>query len=35
MKFDDLRDFIAQLEEKGLLKRIAQEVDPNLEMTEI
>ena len=35
MKFDDLRDFIAQLEEKGLLKRIRQEVDPNLEMTEI
>ncbi|MGB5446330.1 MAG: UbiD family decarboxylase domain-containing protein, partial [Psychromonas sp.] len=35
MKFDDLRDFIAQLEEKGLLKRISQEIDPNLEMTEI
>jgi 4-hydroxy-3-polyprenylbenzoate decarboxylase len=35
MKFDDLRDFIAQLEEKGLLKRIKQEIDPNLEMTEI
>jgi len=35
MKFDDLRDFLAQLEEKGLLKRIKQEIDPNLEMTEI
>ncbi|PKF60281.1 4-hydroxy-3-polyprenylbenzoate decarboxylase [Psychromonas sp. psych-6C06] len=35
MKFDDLRDFLAQLEEKGLLKRIQQEIDPNLEMTEI
>ncbi|WP_028864730.1 4-hydroxy-3-polyprenylbenzoate decarboxylase [Psychromonas aquimarina] len=35
MKFDDLRDFIEQLEEKGLLKRITQEIDPNLEMTEI
>jgi 4-hydroxy-3-polyprenylbenzoate decarboxylase len=35
MKFDDLRDFIAQLEEKGLLKRITQEIDPYLEMTEI
>ncbi|WP_435236347.1 4-hydroxy-3-polyprenylbenzoate decarboxylase [Psychromonas sp. PT13] len=35
MKFDDLRDFISQLEEQGLLKRISQEVDPNLEMTEI
>ncbi len=35
MKYKDLRDFIAQLEEKGELKRITQEVDPNLEMTEI
>ena len=35
MKFDDLRDFLEQLEEKGLLKRIKQEVDPVLEMTEI
>lgn len=35
MKFDDLRDFISLLEEKGLLKRISQEIDPNLEMTEI
>lgn len=35
MKFDDLRDFINQLEERGLLKRISQEVDPVLEMTEI
>ncbi|MCK5817927.1 MAG: 4-hydroxy-3-polyprenylbenzoate decarboxylase [Psychromonas sp.] len=35
MKFNDLRDFLAQLEKKGLLKRISQEIDPNLEMTEI
>ncbi len=35
MKYKDLRDFIAQLEEKGELKRVTQEVDPNLEMTEI
>ena len=35
MKFDDLRDFIEQLEEQGLLKRISLEVDPDLEMTEI
>jgi 4-hydroxy-3-polyprenylbenzoate decarboxylase len=35
MKYKDLRDFIEQLEAKGELKRISQEVDPNLEMTEI
>jgi len=35
MKYRDLRDFIAQLEERGQLKRISQEIDPNLEMTEI
>ena len=35
MKYDDLRDFIQQLEQKGLLKRIQQEVDPCLEITEI
>jgi 4-hydroxy-3-polyprenylbenzoate decarboxylase len=35
MKYRDLRDFIDQLEERGLLKRISQEIDPNLEMTEI
>jgi 4-hydroxy-3-polyprenylbenzoate decarboxylase len=35
MKYKDLRDFIKQLEEKGQLKRIKQEIDPNLEMTEI
>ena len=35
MKYKDLRDFLAQLEAKGQLKRITQEVDPNLEMTEI
>ena len=35
MKYADLRDFIAQLERGGELKRIAVEVDPRLEMTEI
>jgi len=35
MKYKDLRDFIAQLESRGELKRITTEVDPNLEMTEI
>ena len=35
MKYRDLRDFIAQLEQRGELKRIAVEVDPRLEMTEI
>jgi len=35
MKYRDLRDFIALLEEKGELKRIKQEIDPYLEMTEI
>jgi 4-hydroxy-3-polyprenylbenzoate decarboxylase len=35
MIYRDLRDFIAQLEKMGELKRIAAEVDPRLEMTEI
>ena len=35
MKYKDLRDFIGQLEAQGELKRIAQPVDPNLEMTEV
>ncbi len=35
MKYKDLRDFIAQLEKKGELVRITQEIDPILEMTEI
>ena len=35
MKYQDLRDFLAQLEVKGELKRISVEVDPYLEMTEI
>ena len=35
MNYHDLRDFIAQLESRGELKRIAAEVDPRLEMTEI
>ena len=35
MQYQDLRDFIAQLERAGELKRIAVEVDPRLEMTEI
>ena len=35
MRYSDLRDFIAQLERLGELKRVAVEVDPRLEMTEI
>ena len=35
MKYNDLRDFIKQLEKQGELKRIKIPVDPNLEMTEI
>ena len=35
MIYHDLRDFIAQLEKMGELKRIVIEVDPRLEMTEI
>jgi len=35
MKYKDLRDFLAQLERQGELKRVAVEVDPHLEMTEI
>ena len=35
MRYRDLRDFIAQLESRGELKRVAAEVDPRLEMTEI
>ncbi len=35
MKYKDLRDFIAQLEQSGQLKRISREIDPYLEMTEI
>jgi 4-hydroxy-3-polyprenylbenzoate decarboxylase len=35
MRYNDLRDFIAQLEKQGELKRIAAEVSPHLEMTEI
>ena len=35
MKYKDLRDFIAGLEARGELKRIAEPVSPNLEITEI
>ena len=35
MKYKDLREFLAQLESKGELKRITTEVSPYLEMTEI
>ncbi len=35
MKYHDLRDFIAQLEKIGELKRVAAPVSPHLEMTEI
>ncbi len=35
MKYRDLRDFIEQLEQRGELKRVRLEVDPDLEVTEI
>ena len=35
MKYKDLRDFISQLEQKGELKRIQYQADPDLEITEI
>ena len=35
MAYKDLREFIADLEQRGLLKRIRAEVDPELEITEI
>ena len=35
MKYHDLRDFIAQLETRGQLRRVCVPVDPHLEMTEI
>jgi 4-hydroxy-3-polyprenylbenzoate decarboxylase len=35
VKYKDLRDFIAQLEQLGELKRVGVEVDPRLEMTEV
>jgi len=35
VKYKDLRDFIHFLEKRGELKRIAVEVDPHLEITEI
>ncbi|MGL5043530.1 MAG: UbiD family decarboxylase domain-containing protein, partial [Plesiomonas sp.] len=35
MKYKDLREFIALLEQQGLLIRITQPVSPDLEMTEI
>jgi len=35
VKYKDLREFLDHLERQGDLKRITQEIDPNLEMTEI
>jgi len=35
MKYSDLRDFIAQLERDGQLRRISQPLDPKLEITEV
>jgi 4-hydroxy-3-polyprenylbenzoate decarboxylase len=35
VKYRDLRDFVAQLEQRGELKRISTVVSPRLEMTEI
>jgi 4-hydroxy-3-polyprenylbenzoate decarboxylase len=35
MQYRDLRDFMAQLDSRGLLRRIGVEVSPRLEMTEV
>ncbi len=35
MSYSDLREFVAQLESKGELRRVAASVSPRLEMTEI
>ena len=35
MRYHDLRDFIGQLEKQGEIRRVAIEVSPYLEMTEI
>jgi 4-hydroxy-3-polyprenylbenzoate decarboxylase len=35
MRYTDLRDFIAQLETRGELRRISEPVDTHLEMTEV
>ena len=35
MAYDDLRDWIKTLEKNGELKRISEEVSPELEITEI
>jgi len=35
IRYRDLREFLAALETRGLLKRVPQEVDPRLEMTEL
>ncbi|RMD69954.1 MAG: 4-hydroxy-3-polyprenylbenzoate decarboxylase [Gammaproteobacteria bacterium] len=35
MRYADLRDFLQQLEGRGELRRIAAEVDPHLEITEV
>ena len=35
MSYQDLREFVARLDREGELKRIAAEVDVDLEITEI
>ena len=35
MQYKDLRDFIAMLEKRGELKRVSQQIDPVLEVTEV
>lgn len=35
MKYTDLRDFLAQLEQQGELKTVSTEIDAHLEMTEV
>ena len=35
MIYNDMREFLKLLEKRGLLKRVAAEVDPELEIAEI
>src|SRR3954469_10004533 len=35
MKYSDLRDFLAKLQESGDFKRVSAPVSPHLEMTEV
>ena len=35
MKYQDLREFLAELEDRRLLKRVEYDVSPELEMTAV